>query len=309
MSTMTDTIMQQVSEQVKKVVRAASLARPVPCFKHMPSGGYERSCRRDPAISPCRSERIQEDPHGGGDHHGCLAWSSTASTPYATHSRQTAWFEELERTSCPQRRVSEQQRTLERGSDHEHPELSSRSACKRSPHAEEIASLDLDFLRKEREPARPEPQDEECLTEIVATIAGEYAEGITWSTWKAQQVLTAEQGSRITVPTMVFEGERGPPVLLELHGHHHMGLLEEADISWKGHRPSGPPHPRLWGQEVNPTGMIRLPLCIRGNGKAKNVEVDFLVVDVPTAYNIIQGRPYPAPSEGCHRPLPTSAPI
>ncbi|KAJ8433504.1 hypothetical protein Cgig2_018038 [Carnegiea gigantea] len=35
------------------------------------------------------------------------------------------------------------------------------------------------FLRKERQPARPEARDEECSTNIVATIAGGYAESIT----------------------------------------------------------------------------------------------------------------------------------
>ncbi|KAJ8440229.1 hypothetical protein Cgig2_023994 [Carnegiea gigantea] len=47
----------------------------------------------------------------------------------------------------------------------------------------------------------------------------------------------------------------------------------------------------LRGQEVNPTGMIRLPLCFGDKEKAKNVEIDFLVVDVPITYNIILGRP------------------
>ncbi|KAJ8423087.1 hypothetical protein Cgig2_023114 [Carnegiea gigantea] len=42
------------------------------------------------------------------------------------------------------------------------------------------------FFQKGREPAQPEPREEECSTEIVATIAGVYAEGITQSTWKAQ---------------------------------------------------------------------------------------------------------------------------
>lgn len=37
MSTMTDTIMQQVSEQVKKALEAASYARPLPRFDYMPS--------------------------------------------------------------------------------------------------------------------------------------------------------------------------------------------------------------------------------------------------------------------------------
>ncbi|KAJ8446294.1 hypothetical protein Cgig2_005825 [Carnegiea gigantea] len=51
------------------------------------------------------------------------------------------------------------------------------------------------FLQKEHEPARPEPRDEECSMEIVATIAGGYVEGIT---------------RRITVPTMVSGGGEGP---------------------------------------------------------------------------------------------------
>ena len=45
------------------------------------------------------------------------------------------------------------------------------------------------------------------------------------------------------------------------------------------------------GQEVNPEGMICLPLRFGDKGKARNPEVDFLVVDVPTAYNVILGRP------------------
>ena len=34
------------------------------------------------------------------------------------------------------------------------------------------------------------------------------------------------------------------------------------------------------GQEVNPIGMIRLPSCFGDKVKAKNLEVDFLIVDV-----------------------------
>ncbi|KAJ8435963.1 hypothetical protein Cgig2_017501 [Carnegiea gigantea] len=36
------------------------------------------------------------------------------------------------------------------------------------------------FLHKERNPAHLEPREEECSIEIVATITGSYAEGITW---------------------------------------------------------------------------------------------------------------------------------
>ncbi|KAJ8434532.1 hypothetical protein Cgig2_004298 [Carnegiea gigantea] len=40
-------------------------------------------------------------------------------------------------------------------------------------------------------------------------------------------------------------------------------------------------------QVVNPTWMIHLPLPFGGKAKARNLEGDFLVVDVPTAYNVI----------------------
>ncbi|KAJ8420507.1 LOW QUALITY PROTEIN: hypothetical protein Cgig2_015271 [Carnegiea gigantea] len=91
------------------------------------------------------------------------------------------------------------------------------------------------FLRREPEPAQPQPRDEECSTEIMAMIVGGYEEGITRSAWKAQL--------------------------------------------------------RNTQQEVNPTGMIRLPVRFGDKIKSKNLEVDFLVVDVPTAYNVILGRP------------------
>jgi len=52
-------------------------------------------------------------------------------------------------------------------------------------------------------------------------------------------------------------------------------------------------HPSLgFGeQEVNPVGMIRLPLRFGDKLKTRNLEVDFLVVNVPTAYDVILGRP------------------
>jgi len=52
-------------------------------------------------------------------------------------------------------------------------------------------------------------------------------------------------------------------------------------------------HPILGfgGQAVNPTGMIRLPVHFGDKLKSKNLEVDFLFVDVPTAYDVILGRP------------------
>jgi len=42
---------------------------------------------------------------------------------------------------------------------------------------------------------------------------------------------------------------------------------------------------------VNPTGTISFPLSFGDKAKARTLEVDFLVVDVSTTYNVILGRP------------------
>ena len=44
------------------------------------------------------------------------------------------------------------------------------------------------------------------------------------------------------------------------------------------------------GQEVNPTDIICLPICFSDKLKVKNLEVNFLVVDIPIAYNVILQR-------------------
>jgi len=50
-------------------------------------------------------------------------------------------------------------------------------------------------------------------------------------------------------------------------------------------------HPMLGfgGQEVNPAGIIHLPVHFGDKSKARCREVDFLVVDIPIAYNVILG--------------------
>jgi len=45
------------------------------------------------------------------------------------------------------------------------------------------------------------------------------------------------------------------------------------------------------GQEVHPLGTIRLSVRFGNKTKFKSREVDFLVVDIPTTYNVIMGRP------------------
>ncbi|KAJ8429796.1 hypothetical protein Cgig2_015628 [Carnegiea gigantea] len=71
------------------------------------------------------------------------------------------------------------------------------------------------FLRGEREATQLQPWDEECSTEVVATIVGGYVEGMIQLAWKAQlrgvqQVLTTEQGACMIVPTMVFGRRENP---------------------------------------------------------------------------------------------------
>ncbi|KAJ8420162.1 hypothetical protein Cgig2_009444 [Carnegiea gigantea] len=217
MTVMTYTITRQVSEQVQRATKAANLARPLPHFDY-PSHWHAR------APSPHDTKRDREasqlkrsGPPYTGNHYrhaaavtrpsshparGQTTKSTTASTPYATHSRWTVWFEEQEQTSKPRGKISALHELADKGQiDH---------FLKEGPH----------FIRGEREAAQPKPQDEEYSTEVKAAIAGGYIEGITWSAWKAQL--------------------RGAQQL-----------------------------------------------------KARNLEVDFLVVNVPTTYNVILGRPTP----------------
>lgn len=51
-------------------------------------------------------------------------------------------------------------------------------------------------------------------------------------------------------------------------------------------------HPILGfrGQEINPTGMICFPVHFGDKLKVRHLEVEFLVVNVPTAYSVIDGR-------------------
>ncbi|KAJ8430975.1 hypothetical protein Cgig2_008321 [Carnegiea gigantea] len=44
------------------------------------------------------------------------------------------------------------------------------------------------------------------------------------------------------------------------------------------------------GQTINQIRTVRLPLRFRDKVKSRNVKADFLVMDVPTIYNVILGR-------------------
>ncbi|KAJ8426833.1 LOW QUALITY PROTEIN: hypothetical protein Cgig2_025771 [Carnegiea gigantea] len=212
---MADAITRQVSEQ--RAIEVAGSARPLPPPEHPlvhegePSHQSEwmsslRPMERSREVAQLDwSDRLPTGQQGGRtavepvgrSTRGTTVVSATASTPYATHSRWTAWLEEPEQTSRPRER----------------PRVpSTRTGSCSTP-----------------------PRDEECSTEVVATIAGAYVEEITRSVWKAQ--------------------------------------LRSAQ------------------QEVNPIGMIRLPVRFDDKTKFKSLKADFLVVDIPTTYNVMGGQP------------------
>ncbi|KAJ8420551.1 hypothetical protein Cgig2_003510 [Carnegiea gigantea] len=146
----------------------------------------------------------------------------------------------------------------------------------------------------------------------MATIAGSYVEEITRSTWKAQLRGTQQ-------PNGAYDGIRGegPP---RFASHHNDPLVVEMKIAsaivrqflvntgssvdiitWdfmnrlahpgRDIVPMANPILGFGGQEVHPTGMICLLVRFGDKTTFKSLEVDFLIVDVPTAYNIIIGRP------------------
>ncbi|KAJ8449180.1 hypothetical protein Cgig2_027182 [Carnegiea gigantea] len=144
-----------------------------------------------------------------------------------------------------------------------------------------------------------------CSTEVVAIIVGGYAKGMTRSALKAQlkstqQLLTTEQGPRRMVPTMEFGGKEArrfasphnDPLVVEMKIASAIVrriLIDTGSsvdiITWDCLKKLTYP------RRGEPTGMIRLPVRFGHKLKSKNLEVNFLVVDVPMAYNVILGCP------------------
>ncbi|KAJ8435422.1 LOW QUALITY PROTEIN: hypothetical protein Cgig2_001074 [Carnegiea gigantea] len=207
-----------------------------------------RSDRSDRLLDGWQGGRATVDPIALSAR-GKTAVLATASTHYATHSKRTAWLEEHEghlmlrqpppMTAPP--RPQNAQKYCELHEQNGHTTTKCRELKKALHELADKGQIDQflkrgpRFLRQEQTIAPPPPRDEECSTEVVATIAGGYVEEITRTALKAQ--------------------------------------LRSAQ------------------QEVNPTGMIRLPVRFGDKSKFKSLEADFLVVDVPTAYNVIIGWP------------------
>jgi hypothetical protein len=45
------------------------------------------------------------------------------------------------------------------------------------------------------------------------------------------------------------------------------------------------------GDTIFPKGYVKLKVTFSGRGRSRSVEVKFLVIDCPSAYNAILGRP------------------
>ncbi|KAJ8427241.1 hypothetical protein Cgig2_016933 [Carnegiea gigantea] len=138
MSTMTDTLMQQVSKQVKKSVEAASSVRPLSRFNYVPTAGCEPSHRHVSMASHRHGDGVREATR-------------------MDRNRPTLPSEEARRARAPRRRM------LHRNSGHY------RQWIHRRIHSIRLEGLAL----------------------------------------RGQQVLMAERGSQVTVPTMVSSGGEG----------------------------------------------------------------------------------------------------
>ena len=112
MSIMIDTILQQVTEQVKKTMEVVNSARPLPTFDYVPTARCELSHWNTLMGSHHRSgkaretARLESDGRSGDENRdrsigvvtpwarrvtpGWLAKFATTSMPYVTHSRKRA---------------------------------------------------------------------------------------------------------------------------------------------------------------------------------------------------------------------------
>ncbi|KAJ8425280.1 hypothetical protein Cgig2_027582 [Carnegiea gigantea] len=168
MSTMADVITGQVSEQVRRAMEAATWARPHPPFDYPLVHEGEPSRQPGRMLSPYYAE------------HGRVPLA-------ASHKGQPP---DQQLLLCPTQHISNKPLGLRKLNKALH-ELGDKGQINR------FLKRGPQFLQREQEPAPPPSRDEECLTEVVATTARGYAEGITRLAWKAQlrnsqQVLTME---------------------------------------------------------------------------------------------------------------------
>ncbi|KAJ8431987.1 hypothetical protein Cgig2_005916 [Carnegiea gigantea] len=97
--------------------------------------------------------------------------------------------------------------------------------------------------------------------------------------------MAEEHGNCITVPTMTLDGYEGQ--CFSSPHNDPLDCLKKCKHLGREIIPLVHPILGFRGQDENRTRVIRLPLQFGDKSKARNLEVDFLVVDVPAAYNII----------------------
>ncbi|KAJ8434945.1 LOW QUALITY PROTEIN: hypothetical protein Cgig2_012971 [Carnegiea gigantea] len=127
------------------------------------------------------------------------------------------------------------------------------------------------FLWRERNHAPLEPRDEECSTEVVATIVGESPGLLGKPSFRASNTYIRARDSSHGNNNGVWKLHVSPLRTTTSHGYHHLGLPEKGVISRKHTFHLVNPILSFGGQEVNPTKMICLPLHFRDKVKAKNL--------------------------------------
>ncbi|KAJ8444582.1 LOW QUALITY PROTEIN: hypothetical protein Cgig2_013861 [Carnegiea gigantea] len=153
-----------------------------------------------------------------------------------------------------------------------------------------------------------EPREKKCSTEVMATIAGGHVEGMSHTMWKVRmcrthEVMTTERGSHVTIPIITFDCQEGyffsfphdVSMAIELKAASalvHIILIDigKAQIPQKRNYTPGASNPGFQWIGSALVRTICLPLWFRDKAKSRNLEVDLLVVYVPTAYNVILGR-------------------
>ncbi|KAJ8433874.1 hypothetical protein Cgig2_021257 [Carnegiea gigantea] len=240
---MTDTIARQVSEQVKRAMEEANLARPLPYFDYIPTHEGEPSHRLERVPFPCYTEREREVR----GHPMLRRPLPMTAPPKPQHPRKYCEFHEQSGHTTTER--LELKKALHELADKGQVLTSEQGACTTVPIMVFGGKEALRFTSPHNDPLVVEMKIASAAIRRIMIDASNSIGIITWDYLK--KVTHPERG----IVPLVY------PIL---------GFGE---------------------QEVNPTGMICLPVCFGDKLKSKNLEVDFLIVDVPTAYNVIPRRP------------------
>ncbi|KAJ8427753.1 hypothetical protein Cgig2_008557 [Carnegiea gigantea] len=213
MSTMAETILHQVAEQVKKAMDTAGLAQPVavggpPIGRKAgrPFASWNMAERRDvqrrSLLPDPHKEKLQSrqlpplpmrhtlgGPHGLKNMNRLLGRGERTQAGDAPVRGHPMLHQPPPITAPPKPQNARKYCEFHEQSRHTTTEC---RELKKALH--ELANKgQIDrflkkgplFLRQEQAPAPPPPREEECSTKVMATIVGGYREEITWMVWKA----------------------------------------------------------------------------------------------------------------------------